>query len=235
MATAAPQTAVITGASRGIGFETARQLGDKGYRLLLAATRQPGLDKAISDLRNNGYAASGHVLDQGDAGSVEAYAAWVRQQVENIDVLVNCAGIYPEKANNSLLSADTAAVLDTFNVNTLGPWRLIRAFANMINENGRIVNVSSEMASLTGMQAGSFGYRASKTALNALTRVAALELAGRRILVNSADPGWVRTDMGGASAPRNVQQGAAGIVWAATLPAGGPTGGYFCDGQPLDW
>jgi NAD(P)-dependent dehydrogenase (short-subunit alcohol dehydrogenase family) len=100
---------------------------------------------------------------------------------------------------------------------------------------GRIVNVSSGMGQLTQMGGGAPGYRLSKTALNALTRILAAELEGTNILVNSVCPGWVRTDMGGESAPRSPEQGADTIVWLATLPDGSPTGGFFRDRAPIPW
>ena len=100
---------------------------------------------------------------------------------------------------------------------------------------GRVVNVSSGMGSLSDMGGRSLGYKASKTALNALTRVLAGEVKGEGIKVNAVCPGWVRTDMGGPSASRSLEQGASGIVWAATLPEDGPSGGFFRDGKPLDW
>ncbi|HKG98778.1 MAG TPA: SDR family NAD(P)-dependent oxidoreductase, partial [Pyrinomonadaceae bacterium] len=99
----------------------------------------------------------------------------------------------------------------------------------------RIVNVSSESGSLTVMGSGTPAYSVSKVALNALTRMLADELQSARILVNSVCPGWVATDMGGADAPRTVEEGAASVMWAATLPDDGPTGGFFRDGKPLPW
>ena len=103
------------------------------------------------------------------------------------------------------------------------------------SEHGRIVNVSSESGSLAGMGGETPAYGVSKVALNALTRKLADELRGERILVNSVCPGWVATEMGGRDAPRTVEEGAAGVVWAATLPDSGPTGGFFRDGEPLPW
>ena len=100
---------------------------------------------------------------------------------------------------------------------------------------GRVVNVSSESGSLAVMGGGTPAYGVSKAALNALTRMLADELRADRVLVNSVCPGWVATEMGGANAPRTPAEGAAGVVWAATLPDGGPSGGFFRDGEPLEW
>jgi NAD(P)-dependent dehydrogenase (short-subunit alcohol dehydrogenase family) len=103
------------------------------------------------------------------------------------------------------------------------------------NRYGRIVNVSSGQGQLSDMGAGTPAYRISKTALNALTRIIAAEFTGSGILVNSMCPGWVRTDMGGSSAPRTTAQGADTAVWLATLPDGGPSGGYFRDRKAIPW
>ena len=128
-------------------------------------------------------------------------------------------------------------VVETITTNLLGPWRICQEFLPLLRKSraGRIVNVSSESGSLAKMGAGPPAYQVTKAALNALTRTLASELRGSRILVNAVCPGWVATDMGGAGAPRSVNEGAAGIVWAATLPDNGPTGGFFRDGKPLPW
>ena len=128
-------------------------------------------------------------------------------------------------------------VMETIATNLLGPWRLCQAFLPLLRKSqaGRIVNVSSESGSLAEMGAGPPAYQVTKAALNALTRTLAGELRGEHILVNAVCPGWVATDMGGSGAPRSVSEGAAGIVWAATLPDDGPTGGFFRDGKPLPW
>lgn len=113
---------------------------------------------------------------------------------------------------------------------------MVREFLPLLrlSDHPRIVNVSSEAGSLTNMGGGTPAYTASKAALNALTRMLAAELRPARVLVNAACPGWVATDMGGPGG-RPVAAGAASIVWAATLPDSGPTGGFFRDGRPLPW
>ena len=121
--------------------------------------------------------------------------------------------------------------------NTLGPYQLMQKFAPMMKKAGygRIVNLSSGMGQLEEMNGGYPGYRISKTALNALTRIFAEELLNTGVLVNSVCPGWVKTEMGGPNADRDVEEGADTIVWLATLPDDGPTGGFFRDREPIDW
>ncbi len=105
----------------------------------------------------------------------------------------------------------------------------------LVRDNGRIVNVSSQMASLAKMQSNYFGYRASKASINVLSKLLATELAHRGIMVNAVDPGWVRTDMGGPHAERSVKQGANSLLWAATLEPGGPSSDFYRDSKPPDW
>jgi NAD(P)-dependent dehydrogenase (short-subunit alcohol dehydrogenase family) len=172
---------------------------------------------------------------------VKALARNLEQAYGRIDVLVNNAGIFPEGSdpaiakNPSVLTVPPEMVLQAFEANTLGPYRLCQALVPLLKDGGRIVNVSSGMGELTDMQGQYPAYRMSKTALNALTRILSQELAGRGIKVNSVCPGWVRTEMGGANATRGIPEGIQGIVWAATLPDDGPSGGFFRDGKPLPW
>jgi len=153
-----------------------------------------------------------------------------------LDVLVNNAAILYDSwqcAENANL--DT--VREAFETNTLGAWRMCQSFIPLLQKSGnaRIVNVSSESGSLTVMGGGTPAYSVSKVALNALTRMLADEVRGSRILVNSVCPGWVATEMGGPGAPRTVEEGAASVMWAVTLPDDGPTGGFFRDGEQLAW
>jgi NAD(P)-dependent dehydrogenase (short-subunit alcohol dehydrogenase family) len=170
-------------------------------------------------------------LDMADAASIQA----LRDRVGAVDVLVNNAGV-DYGTDQTALSADLARVRGTSETNLFGAWMTAQVFAPGMRDRrwGRTVNVGSGAGSLTGMGRGAPGYSASKAALNALTRLLAAELAGTGVLVNSVCPGWVATDMGGRSG-RLVQDGAASVVWAATLPNDGPTGGFFRDGCPLPW
>jgi NAD(P)-dependent dehydrogenase (short-subunit alcohol dehydrogenase family) len=233
--------AIVTGASRGLGFETARQLGRLGYLLVIASKNKKALEAAARALIEEGIDATPRPVDLASAKSISTFSAWASRR-GYIDALINCAGVMLESNRKSrggkggtVLGADDKAVAQTLTINALGAWRLTKALASQMAPDGRIVNVSSGMGSLTGMESGYFGYRASKAALNVLTKTLAHEVAHRNVMVNSVCPGWVRTDMGGPDAPRDIKTGAAGIVWAATLPPGGPTGGFFRDGQSIAW
>jgi NAD(P)-dependent dehydrogenase (short-subunit alcohol dehydrogenase family) len=160
----------------------------------------------------------------------------VEQRFGRVDVLVNNAGTMYDSWQKAS-TADLAKAKQGHETNFWGAWRLAQAAIPLLKKSGhgRIVNVSSQIGSLAGMGAAPPAYATSKTALNALTRVLAAELKDEHILVNSVCPGWVRTEMGGENAPRSVEQGAASVLWAVTLPDDGPTGGYFQDGKPLPW
>jgi NAD(P)-dependent dehydrogenase (short-subunit alcohol dehydrogenase family) len=220
--------AVVTGGNRGIGYEVCRQLATLGYDVVLGA-RDPGKGaRAAADL---GVRAC--EIDVADEASVEAAAAWVAGELGRCDVVVNNAAIlYDTWARAS--SADLGEVHAAMETNLFGAWRTTLAFLPLLRQSahGRVVNVSSEGGSLSGMSAGTPAYSVSKAALNALTRVLAAELRSEGILVNAVCPGWTATDMGGHGG-RPVAEGAASVVWAVTLPDDGPTGGFFRDGRTL--
>ena len=238
--------ALITGGSRGLGFETARQLGRLGYRIFIASRTQARLEQAAQSLRADGCLVSFHAFDMQDQHSIQALVEEVKKKDVAIDVLINCAGVMyeagddkgyrPEVGRNaSVLRSPEQNVMDTIAINMIGTWSVTRALAPYLARGARIVNVSSSMASLGEMGPGYYGYRASKAGINVFTRTLAYEMRPRGILVNSVCPGWVKTNMGGPGAARDVADGAAGIVWAATLPPDGPTGGFFRDGQAIPW
>jgi NAD(P)-dependent dehydrogenase (short-subunit alcohol dehydrogenase family) len=230
------RVALVTGASRGIGFEVCRQLARRGFVVLLTAREAAKANKAAKQL-----SAAGHVeplvLDVADPQSIEKASEEVASRYGRLDVLVNNAGINYDTWETAANADINRAVMETIATNLLGPWRMCQAFLPLLRKSraARIVNVSSESGSLANMSAGPPAYQVTKAALNALTRTLAGELRSKGILVNAVCPGWVATDMGGAGAPRSVEEGAAGIVWAATLPQDGPTGGFFRDGKPLPW
>jgi NAD(P)-dependent dehydrogenase (short-subunit alcohol dehydrogenase family) len=236
MADYSGSAALVTGANRGIGLEVARQLARMGFDVILGARDASKGEEAAAGLARGGLKVHAGLLDVTDDRSVEDLRRWTEERFGRLDVLVNNAGaLYDtwQRAEN----ADFRTVREAFDTNTLGAWRVAKAFIPLMRESkrGRIVNVSSESGSLASMGGGTPAYSVSKAALNALTRMLADELRRDKILVNSVCPGWVATEMGGANAPRTPEDGAAGVVWAATLPDDGPTGGFFRDGKPLPW
>jgi NAD(P)-dependent dehydrogenase (short-subunit alcohol dehydrogenase family) len=227
--------ALVTGANRGIGREVCRQLAEMGLRVILTA-RDPQLGEAAARLmQRDRLEVAFCPLDVTDPADVAAAQAFVEERYGRLDVLVNNAAIYPDE-DASIFDVPLDTVEETLQVNLYGPLLLCRAFApGMSRRNyGRIVNVSSESGQLSTMGASTPSYAISKAALNALTRIVAAEVRGN-VKVNAVCPGWVRTDMGGPAAPRSVEQGADGIVWLATLPDDGPTGGFFRDRRPIPW
>ncbi len=229
------RVAVVTGATRGLGLETCRQLLKQGYHVVLTGREMAGIDRGLSALGKSAD-CEGHVLDVANDASVDTFFAWLAKTHGRIDVLVNNAGRTYGGWSASLADSDAATMAEAIDNNALGAWRMIRHAVPMMNKTGygRIVNVTSGMGGLTEMGGGSAPYRISKTALNAVTRIASHEAKGD-VKVNSVCPGWVRTDMGGKSAALSVEDGASGVVWAATLPGGGPNGGVFRHGKAIAW
>ncbi|MGE0786906.1 MAG: SDR family NAD(P)-dependent oxidoreductase [Sandaracinaceae bacterium] len=252
------ERAVVTGASRGLGRETARELARRGLHVVVSARNIDDAEREAKALRDAGHLASPLALDVTSADGIEAASS----ELEALDVIVCNAGI-------ALDGFDADVVARTLAVNYTGATNVARALAPKVRRGGRIVMVSSGMGELASLpprtrerlqaventedadavvrafeaavRAGvherdgwpSSAYRVSKGALNVWTRCFADEQRARGVLVNAVCPGWVRTDMGGASASRSVAEGASGIVWAATLPPEGPTGGFFRDGHPI--
>lgn len=224
---------VVSGANRGIGLEVVRQLADAGYIVVLGARDEDKGRKAAQQLQNERVVPQ--QLDVTDAHSVERLRAWVEQRYGVLDVLINNAAIdydVDQRAGSVAMERLQSAV----ETNVYGAWRMVNAFVSLVrrSKHGRIVNVSSEAGSLAAMAGTAPVYSMTKAALNALTRSLAGDLRGTGVLVNSVCPGWVATDMGG-SGGRPIPEGAASVVWAATLPDDGPTGGFFRDGKRLQW
>ncbi len=231
--------AIVTGAYRGLGLETCRQLAARRHTVILTARREREGRAAAERLRAEGLDVAFHLLDVTDEQSITQLAAFVRDTFGRLDVLVNNAGIFPDptpgSGRESVFDARLETVRRGLETNTLAPLRLCQALIPLMRGRGRVVNVSSGMGQLSEMNGGCPGYRLSKTALNALTRILADELGATGVKVNSVCPGWVRTDMGGPEATLSVEEGAAGILWAATLPDDGPTGGFFRNAKPIPW
>ncbi len=226
--------AVVTGANRGIGLEVCRQLAEHGYAVLLGSRDERKGAEAAEHLRAAGGDVTFVQLDVMDGESVRG-AAEHAGHLGRCDVLVNNAAI--EYDTDQLASrADLERVRQAMETNLFGAWRLTLALLPLLRRSphGRIVNVSSQGGSLTGMGGRTPAYHVSKAALNALTRTLAAELRADGVRVNAVCPGWTATDMGGGGG-RPVADGAASVAWAALLDDDGPSGGFFRDGRPLPW
>jgi NAD(P)-dependent dehydrogenase (short-subunit alcohol dehydrogenase family) len=230
------RVALVTGANRGIGREVARQLADRGYVVLLSARDGAKASAAAEELAaSTGGVVRPLTLDVADPQSISAAAEAIRSEPGRLDVLVNNAGIGSDFGVAGV-DPDFDAIQRALDTNFYGAYRLTVELLDLLRESPhpRIVNVSSGMGGISEMGGWSPGYRVSKAALNAMTRILATELRDAGFLVNSACPGFVNTDMGGPmGATKSVEDGAAGIVWLATLDDDGPTGGFFRDGKPV--
>jgi NAD(P)-dependent dehydrogenase (short-subunit alcohol dehydrogenase family) len=232
--------AVVTGANRGLGFETCRQLAKQGIGVILTSRDEAKGKAAAEKLQAEKLDVKFHPLDVTSPDSIEHLAQFIRNEFGRLDILVNNAGIGLDFAGGlegSILNTKIETLQKTIETNTYAPLWLCQALIPLMKGNnyGRVVNVSSGAGQLEDMRTGYPAYRISKTALNAVTRIIANELNGTNILVNAVCPGWVRTDMGGPNATRSLEEGVDTIVWLATLPDDGPTSGFFRDRQPIPW
>jgi len=232
----ADSVAVVTGANRGIGLETARQLAHQGLQVVLTSRDAAKGQAAAEMFQAEGLTLTPHPLEVTDPNSIQTLMDFLDAKFGGVDVLVNNAGVYLDNGVDGL-NVPVDVVRQTLEINTLAPLQLSQAVIPLMRQRGRgrIVNVSSGMGALTDMTGSSLAYRMSKTALNAMTRILADELMGTNILVNSVCPGWVKTEMGGPNALRSVEKGADTIAWLATLPDGSPSGLFWRDREPIDW
>ncbi|HEX9200155.1 MAG TPA: SDR family oxidoreductase [Acidobacteriaceae bacterium] len=246
MSEAAGKVALITGANKGIGLETARQLGKLGVTILVGARDLAKGEEAAEVLRGVGVDARAIKLDVVNEADRDAAAKSIEKEFGRLDILINNAGVLLDARTGNETSTTSAKILrETFETNFFAVVALTQALLPLIrkSEAGRIVNLSSILASLTLhatkgspiYDAKTFAYDASKAALNSFTIHLAHELRKTKIKVNSAHPGWVKTEMGGEGAQMEIVDGAKTSVQLATLPDNGPTGGYFHMGEALPW
>ena len=237
--------ALITGANRGLGFEVCRQLASRGYLVMPSARELVKAETAAAQIAQTVGPAHAVVLDTGDPASIQAAHDFIASKFGRLDVLVNNAGGNFD-AQNLATTISMEYVRETLDLNLVGAWRVTQTMLPLLRRSShpRIVNVSSGAGAFESEIA--FGlqrmggivpaYAISKVALTALTVKLAAELAGSGILINAVCPGWTATYPGAAEkGARPVADGAAGIVWAATLPDNGPSGGFFRDGRRLPW
>jgi NAD(P)-dependent dehydrogenase (short-subunit alcohol dehydrogenase family) len=235
MASPKARVALVTGANRGLGLETCRQLLAGGLRVVATGRDLAATERALRTL-GGGEDRVAVRLDVTDVASIEAARRHVEERLGPVDVLVNNAAVLLHE-DEEVLAIPADGFVRTLETNLLGAIEVCRAFVPSMAERGygRIVNVSSGAGQLAGMSTYAPAYSISKAALNAFTRILAETYRGRGVLANAVDPGWVRTDMGGPSAPRSLRQGVETTVWLATLPDDGPTGGFFHDRRPIEW
>ncbi|KQV30338.1 serralysin [Rhizobium sp. Root1203] len=238
------KTALITGANKSIGYETARQLGRAGYGIWLGSRDNARGEAAARSLSDEGIEVKSISIDVTDEASVRQAAARVEAEDGKLDVLVNNAGI-PGREMTAPSQQSVEDIRRIYETNVFGPVRVTQAFLPLLRTaaNAKIVMVSSGLGSLGWLSdpANQFygvnflGYNSSKSALNAVTVALAKELAGSGVKVNAADPGYTATDFNGHSGYRTVEQAASGIVWLAMLDEKGPTGGFYFDGAAVPW
>lgn len=229
----ADQVALVTGANRGLGFECVRQLSALGFTVLLGARDPTRARDAAHRIGGRVVPIDLDVTSEADVARCGELIA--REHGGRLDVLINNAAVHYD-SDETALTADFRIVGEALATNVVGAWRAAQMAARLMRprKHGRIVNVSSGAGAWDSLGASTPAYSLSKLALNGLTVMLADELKDSGVLVNAVCPGWVATDMGG-SGGRPVEDGARGIVWAATLPDGGPTGGFFRDGRPIHW
>jgi NAD(P)-dependent dehydrogenase (short-subunit alcohol dehydrogenase family) len=238
------RVALVTGGNRGIGYAIGRNLAQRGITVILGARDPNKGATACSRLQAEELDVTFELLDVTDEGSLQTAVKHIQAQFDRLDILVNSAGILVDSVEN-VLDVSRGTIEKTLQTNVVGPLMLCQNCIVLMKAGGygRIVNMSSTLGSLSEMvdpdstYAGvdTPAYRLSKAALNAITTLIAKEVRDDNILVNSACPGWVRTDMGGDRAPLTPEQGADTPVWLATLPDGGPTGGFFRERTRIPW
>jgi len=226
--------AVVTGASRGIGLEVCRQLVPLGYVVVLGSRDLRQAELAAKELDPDGERVVPAHIEVDNSVNIEQLAEWIRGRWGRVDAIVNNAATQPDQYAIAG-TTDLSPVAEALDVNLFGAWRVTQALLPLLRSSPRprIENVSSEGGSIALMSGGRPAYSVSKAALNALTRMLAGELYRDGILVNSVCPGW--TSDGPRGGGRSAAQGAASVVWAVTLPNGGPTGTFTRDGRELPW
>lgn len=237
--------ALITGANKGIGLETTRQLGRLGITVVLGARSSSLGEAAAAKLKSAGLAASSVQLDVADAASIAAAAALIEKQFGRLDILVNNAGVLSYDQEGVASTVPMSTLRNTFEVNFFGMVAVTQAMLPLLRKSaaGRIVNLTSILGSIAEhadpnspiFNSKFLAYDASKASVNMFTNHLAHELRGTSIKVNAAHPGWVQTDMGGPDAPMAIEDGAKTSVALATLPDSGPSGGFFHMGVHMRW
>jgi NAD(P)-dependent dehydrogenase (short-subunit alcohol dehydrogenase family) len=230
------KTILITGANKGIGFETAKQLAQMGHHVIVSARNKDKLDEAVQLLLKDHSDVTGLQMDICDGKSVSDAAETLSKQNIKLDVLINNAAILLHGIDSSLLANEISMIEQVIKNNSFGTLMVIRSFFSLMNKPGRIINVSSGGGSLADTIGAGFApaYCISKTLINGITKQLSYELEEHDISINSVCPGWVRTDMGGSGADRSVEKGAETIVWLASSTVS-ETGMFWRDKKVIVW
>jgi len=242
------RTALVTGGNRGLGLEICRQLGAKDHIVFLGCRDIEKGTAASENLTKEGFDVRPIVIDTSQSNTILDAVRAVESEVECLDVLVNNAGTFVEEWGTMPSALKVSELKETFETNFFGPFEMIREFVPLMlkSSSARIVNISSDMGSLAHInnpdshvyEVMGPAYQSSKAAINALTVLFAKEFTGTNFKVNSASPGWCRTDMGTEDAPLSIAEGAQTPVMLATLPDDGPTGEFFSStraGAKMEW
>ncbi len=225
---------LITGANKGIGFESARQLGKAGNNIFLTARDEAKGLAAVKKLESENVKCEFVQLDVCDIESIKRAFKIIASKIDRLDVLINNAGILIDKSG--ILNAGYDLIHKTIDTNTIGPLFATQIFDSLLKSGSRVINVSSNLGALgKGMSEYTPVYSISKAALNAVTCQLSLTYRNRGVSVNSVNPGWVKTDMGGRGASRSVEKGAESIVWLATDAPPELTGKFISDKQEIPW
>jgi NAD(P)-dependent dehydrogenase (short-subunit alcohol dehydrogenase family) len=225
--------AVVTGGNRGVGLEVCRRLVNLGFAVVLGSRDLRRAEIAAKEIDSEGERVTPCHIEVDNSVNIDALGEWVKERFGRVDAIVNNASTAPDlwaMAGNT----DLSPVAEALDINLFGAWRVTHALLPLLRSSPRprIVNVSSEGGSIARISGGRPAYTVSKAALNALTRMLAAELYRDGVLVNAACPGWTAQESSGG---RTAAQGAASVVWAVTIPNGGPTGTFTRDGRELPW
>ncbi|MEO0394780.1 MAG: SDR family NAD(P)-dependent oxidoreductase [Cyanobacteria bacterium P01_A01_bin.137] len=234
MATQQQKQALVTGGNRGIGFAIAQGLLTKGYDIILTSRSIGSAQQAAEKLNGTVIPLE---LDVSDDSSIEQAVQTLKLQgINHLDVLINNAGVYPDSSVN-MLTISRELLNSAMNTNTFGVVRMVQAFLPLLEAagNARVINVSSGMGALDGLTTTAPSYCLSKQALNGATIMLAQSLRSKGITVNAMSPGWVKTDMGGSSAPRSPEEGADTAIWLATEVSGQESGKFWRDRNEINF
>lgn len=225
---------LITGGNKGIGFEIARQLGEKGFQIILTARNEERGKSAALSLVKSGIKTIFIKMDVSNSESISLASLEFKNHFDQLDVLVNNAAVFLDHGND-ITKTNRQTFEDTLRTNSIGAFNVINEFLKYIPSGGKVINISSSAGALNGMSSYAPAYSTSKTALNAITLKFATVLSKKNIAVNSVCPGWVKTDMGGNDAPLSVSEGAETTVWLASEAPHNLTGKFFREKKEINW